>query len=184
MNKTFFQDAKVVMIIGLLSILTSCSSGTPLDNIEGNGINLTAEQAASQDENHHWEDVLKKQIERATTIIHGRIADIEVREEKTNHGDNLVYSVVTIETIESLKGKINIRSFKGLGGVIGRLVHSYSISPIFYSGEEVIVFLNEKNNVPLGWSAAKLIVEDSTLLQPGSTLLSDLKEWVRQGGTR
>ncbi|MBU4484106.1 hypothetical protein KKA47_01660 [bacterium] len=167
----------------ILVILSGCASDvTPKEDYDKE-VKLTE----SQDPTHQsttiiWEKTLKNQINNSTKILFGRVVNVVTKKDINEMGDTIFYSVVTLQVLETLKGTHSDKFiFKSLGGVENGLLHSYSVSPIFATGETAIVFIDrniEQPLIPLGWSFAKLVVKNDILL-PSSVELATFRKWIK-----
>lgn len=131
----------------------------------------------------HWESVFEKQMNQADSIVHGRVAEITAEKGKNNYGDKFVQSEITLDVLETFKGVQSSQyTFRSLGGVINDRAYVYSHIPMFSTGEELIVFLIKVEGIlvtPVGWTAAKLVVNPDGSLKPTAIPLNTFKEWLK-----
>ena len=84
--------------------------------------------------------------ERADSIVHARVL-----EQQSQWRDGRIVTEVTLEVLESLKGEYHAAErvvVLNHGGVVGTLVTRISGAPVFFDGEEVVLFL--EHNVEVG----------------------------------
>lgn len=130
-----------------------------------------------------WYKTVAWQAKHSSVILQGKITKVVSEQGRTANGDSYVESTISIGVSETFKGENRrIDQFRCLGGVIDRLIYSYSSLPIFFEGEEVIVFLEIIDGVlviPVGWDAPKLVVLPDKTLSPLGLNLSEFSVWVR-----
>lgn len=170
----------------LVVYLSGCSAGTSQNAVTSESPkseSIVDSESAKKPElslNNYWQPILSKQANAATHIIHGKITEVTAEKGRMNTGDTFVESTVSLNVVNVYKGN-RIRQFRSLGGVLDGLVYSYSDIPIFFTGEEVVIFLEEENDIPVipfGYVAAKFLVTPEGTLSPSGLRLDDLTHLI------
>ena len=91
-------------------------------------------------------DKIDKRAEEATNIVVGKIKQIKSFHATNKWGDNLIMSEVTLKVDKVQKGdKVEEVAFIVEGGTVGDIVLRVSSVPLFEEGEELVLYLKQKD---------------------------------------
>lgn len=115
--------------------------------------------------------------EHSDRIVRGRVMKLAYSQGTNAHGDELIYTHVTIRVAESLKGDRSDLVLKVEGGTLNGITLTVSDGVQFQSGEEVLVFVKKDlvENRPLTRATSKFTISNGGRVVQNGRQYTDLR---------
>ena len=121
-------------------------------------------------------------IHGSDRIVRGRVVGLNSRRGTNEFGDDLIYTDISIETHETLKGDRSNLLLTIEGGTVNGITLKVSDVPAFHPGDEVLLFTKKQgasNFLSFG-SQSKYSISASGLVLDNGTYYGDFKKNVME----